>query len=177
MKRNSRFWIRLSLLGIMVALIGFTLYQVLEDGTSKKPQIGDTAPNFELTTIEGKQVTLNQLRGKAVVLNFWGSWCEPCKTEMPALTQIYEQYADKGLVVIGINIAETDVAVAQFVKQYGLNFSIWMDRDRDVVELYKIGPIPSTYFIDPQGKITYVREGPLVIDELERFVYPILPRK
>lgn len=175
MKRMTRYWVRLALLLAMIGLIGFTLYQATYDKQSKKPRVGELAPDFQLTTLDGKDVRLHQLRGKAVVLNFWGSWCEPCRTEMPALTDIYTQYKQKGLVVIGINIAETDVAASQFVEQYGLNFPIWMDRDRDVVDLYKIGPIPSTYFIDPKGKIVHIKEGPLNINELRIRVLPILP--
>lgn len=161
----------------MVALIVIALYQVIDEGKSQKPQVSEQAPNFELTTLDGKQVSLSKLRGKAVLLNFWGSWCEPCKTEMPALTKMYEKYQSQGLEVVGINIAETDVAVGQFIKQYSLNFPVWMDRDRDVVDLYKIGPIPSTYFIDPAGKIIYVKEGPLELSELEAKVTPMLPGK
>lgn len=177
MKQRPRFWIRLILLGIMTGLIGFMLYQVMEDSKTKKPQAGDLAPNFQLMTLANQEMSLQQFRGKAVVLNFWGSWCEPCRTEMPALTKLYEKYQEKGLVVLGVNIAETDVTAAQFVKQYQLNFPIWMDRDREIVDLYKIGPIPSTYFIDPNGKIAYVQEGPLNLQQLELRVLPILPKQ
>lgn len=176
-QRRSRFWVRLILLCIMTGLIVFMLYQVMEDHKMKKPQIGEQAPNFQLTTLENQEMSLQQFGGKAVVLNFWASWCEPCRTEMPALTQLYEKYQQKGLVVLGVNIAETDVTASQFVKQYQLNFPIWMDRDREIVDLYKIGPIPSTYFIDPNGNITHIQEGPLNLQQLELYVLPILPQK
>ena len=176
MNKSRRYWIRFSLLLLMVGLIGFALYQVIKAGESDKPEVGEWAPNFQLPTLTGKPMSLQQLKGKAVVLNFWGSWCEPCRTEMPALTEIYRRYRAKGIVVIGINIAETDVTATQFVKQYKLDFPIWMDRDREVVDLYRIGPIPSTYFIDPTGKIAYVKEGPLALNELEKIILSIMPK-
>lgn len=176
MKKKRRYWVRFFLLLVMIGLIGFALYYVMGEGQPKKPKVGDIAPNFQLSTLDGQQMSLQQLKGKAVILNFWGSWCEPCRTEMPALTEVYQQYRKADLMVIGINIAETDVTVMQFVKQYKLNFPIWMDRDREVVERYRIGPIPSTYFIDPNGRISYIREGPLQLNELKKILLPILPQ-
>lgn len=176
MNKKRRFWVRSILLLIMIGLIAFPLYQLIKDDQPQKPAIGDMAPDFQLTSLDGEQMSLKRLKGKAVVLNFWGSWCEPCRTEMPALTEIYQQYQSSGLEVIGINIAETDVTASQFVRQYQLNFPIWMDRNRDVVDLYGIGPIPSTYFIDPSGKIVYIREGPLQVNELKNLILPILPK-
>lgn len=176
MKKSKRYWMRLILLLIMIGLIGFALYQVIETGKPNRPQVGDLAPDFQLTTLAGEQVSLKQLRGKAVVLNFWGSWCEPCRTEMPALNEIHRRYQTEGITVIGINIAETDVAAMQFVKQYQLAFPIWMDRDREVVNLYQIGSIPSTYFIDPEGRIAYVKEGPLLLSELEKIILSLKPQ-
>lgn len=176
MNKKRRYWLRLILLTVMVGLIGFALYRVMEEGRSEKPQVGDLAPNFQLSSLDGKPVSLEQLKGKVVILNFWGSWCEPCRTEMPALTEIYRQYQQAGIEVVGINIAETDVTAMQFVKQYKLNFPIWMDRNREVVDLYEIGPIPSTYFIDPTGKIVAVKEGPLQLNELQNIVLSMLPK-
>lgn len=176
MKKKRRYWIRLSLLLLMIGLIGFAFYQQFHEGESQKPKVGDLAPNFQLSTLDGQPTSLQQLKGKAVILNFWASWCEPCRTEMPALTEIYRLYEKEGLMVIGVNIAENDVSVMQFVKQYRLQFPIWMDRNREVVELYKIGPLPSTYFIDPDGKIAYIHEGPLQLNELRNIVLQLLPR-
>lgn len=175
MNKNQRYWLRLVLLVVMIGLIGFALYRVIDEGQPDQPQVGEYAPDFQLPTLKGEPKSLKQLKGKGVVLNFWGSWCEPCRTEMPALNEIYRRYQAQGIEVIGINIAETDVTAMQFVKQYQLDFPIWMDRDREVVELYQIGPIPSTYLIAPDGKIAYIKEGPLALSELERLVSAILP--
>ncbi|SHE62490.1 Peroxiredoxin [Seinonella peptonophila] len=177
MSKQTRRWVRLILLIIMLALVGFTLYQAIVQKDQGKPELGQQAPDFALTSLDGKQVKLSDLHGKAVMINFWGSWCEPCRTEMPAIQSMYEKYRKLGFVVIGINIAETDVAAAQFVKQYQLNFPIWMDRNREVVRLYRIGPIPSSIFIDRSGKIIDSKDGPLVPSELEKQIRPLVFEK
>lgn len=176
MKKTARFWMRTTLLIIMLGLLIFTLYQAVSQKTGSKPEVGDEAPNFTLTDISGKEVSLNELKGKAVMLNFWGTWCEPCRTEMPALQKAFDKYQKQGFVVIGINIAETDIAAADFARRYGLKFPIWMDRDREVVQLYHIGPIPSTLFINPEGVITYFKDGALSLNQLETQILPILPK-
>jgi peroxiredoxin len=141
-----------------------------------KPDAGDQAPDFRLQTLDGKEMSLSELKGKVVLLNFWGSWCEPCRNEMPTLEKAYQTYKGQGFIVVAVNIAETDVTTSAFVKQYGLTFPILMDRDRAVVDLYKIGPIPTSFFIDPQGKIVKRVEAPLVSGQLDLWIQSILPR-
>lgn len=120
---------------VMVVLIGYALYQAVTQDSKSGLQEGEPAPNFTLTTLDGKTVQLSDYRGKAVLLNFWGTWCEPCRTEMPALQNAYDQYKDQGFEVLAVNIAETDVAVSSFVEQYQLNFPVLLDRNREVTEL------------------------------------------
>ncbi|SEN08001.1 Peroxiredoxin [Lihuaxuella thermophila] len=174
MNKQVRYWMRRIIFLVLIAMIGFALFQLVGEG--KNPEVGDEAPDFKLTTLDGKEMKLSQLRGKAVMLNFWASWCEPCRTEMPAMQKVYEKYKDQGFVIVAVNIAETDVAASQFAKQYGLTFPIWMDRDREAVRLYQIRPIPTSFFIDPEGMIRRKVEGPLDVSRLELYVNPILPR-
>ncbi|TGU42384.1 redoxin domain-containing protein, partial [Mesorhizobium sp. M00.F.Ca.ET.186.01.1.1] len=84
-------------------------------------KVGGDAPNFSLEQLNGPELALDDLKGKGVVLNFWGTWCEPCKKEMPALQEQYNKFKDKGLVVVGVNIGEAPVAVEPFVKQFGVD--------------------------------------------------------
>ena len=91
---------------VMLVLIGFALYQT---GESEAVEVGRTAPDFELTTLDGKTVRLSDFRGKGVLINFWASWCKPCRDEMPAIQRVYERHRDKGLEVLAVNIAETEV--------------------------------------------------------------------
>jgi len=175
--QQVRFWVRRFLFLLMVGLIAWALYQSLNDEQSARPEVGDQAPDFTLTTLDGKERSLKDLRGKAVMINFWATWCEPCRKEMPAMQKVYEKYKDKGFEIVAINIAETDVAAASFARQYGLTFPIWMDREREVTQLYKIGPIPSSFFVDPDGNITQRYEVPFDIHRLEATIQPILPKK
>ncbi len=174
MNRSARYWVRRILFLVMVVLIGYALYHtVIQDGKSQMAA-GEKAPNFELSTLDGKTVQLSDYKGKAILLNFWGTWCEPCRTEMPALQKAYEKYHKDSFVVLSVNIAETDVAVSSFANQYGLDFPILMDRNRDITRLYQVGSIPSTFFIDKDGKISKKVEGSLHLNQLHEYILPML---
>ncbi|RAL25991.1 thiol-disulfide oxidoreductase ResA [Thermoflavimicrobium daqui] len=176
MKKETRLWIRRVIFLVLLAALGYSLYLVINPSTAQKPQVGQVAPDFQLKTLDGKEIKLSQLRGKAVMLNFWGTWCEPCRSEMPAMQSMYSKYKNKGFEILAINIAETDIAVSNFKEQYQLGFPILMDKSRDVVRLYKIKPLPSSVFIDPQGKVKNFIEGPLDTSQLELYINQILPR-
>lgn len=175
MNKNNRTYIRVAILGVLLAALVFAVYSsFVKDPHAVK--VGKEAPNFSLEQLNGPPIALSDLRGKGVVLNFWGSWCEPCKKEMPDLQQQYEAYKDKGLIVIGINIGESPVAVEPFVKQFGLTFPILLDRQSQITKLYRIGPIPSTYFIDADGKVKEIFIGPLNENSISEKVANILPK-
>lgn len=174
MNRNTRYWVRRILFLVMLGLIGYALYHTVIQDERNQLAVGEKAPNFELSTLDGKTIKLSDYQGKVILLNFWGTWCEPCRTEMPALQKAYEKYHKDGFVVLSVNIAETDVAVSSFANQYGLAFPVLMDRNRDVTRLYNVGPIPSTFFIDRDGKISKKVEGPLHLNQLREYILPIL---
>ncbi|GAA5344695.1 thiol-disulfide oxidoreductase ResA [Planifilum fimeticola] len=157
----------------MLALIGFALYQT---GESEAVEIGQTAPDFELTTLDGKTVRLSEFRGKGVLINFWASWCKPCRDEMPAIQRVYERHRDKGLEVLGVNIAETGVTVDGFVRHLDLTFPILLDQNREVTQLYGIGPIPSSIFVSPEGKVVRKVSGQMQEGQIESMVLEILPK-
>ncbi|PRX41645.1 peroxiredoxin [Planifilum fimeticola] len=157
----------------MLALIGFALYQT---GESEAVEIGQTAPDFELTTLDGKTVRLSEVRGKGVLINFWASWCKPCRDEMPAIQRVYERHRDKGLEVLGVNIAETGVTVDGFVRHLDLTFPILLDQNREVTQLYGIGPIPSSIFVSPEGKVVRKVSGQMQEGQIESMVLEILPK-
>ena len=123
------------------------------------PRAGFLAPDFELPTLDGGAIRLSDLRGQRVVLNFWATWCPPCKAEMPALVREYERYKSQGLVVLAINQAEEPQKVMAFQAQYGLTFPILMDYRMDVADLYRIRSLPTTFFIAPDGVIVDKVEG------------------
>lgn len=130
-------------------------------GRIPSPREGFLAPDFTLETLDGGQVTLSDLRGQAVVVNLWASWCPPCRAEMPALQRVYEAYRDRGLVVLAVNVTYQDslADATAFVRQYGLTFPVALDRRGLVANRYLLRALPSTYFVDREGVIRKVIVG------------------
>lgn len=159
MSGRLRLFVRSGILALLLLALAFAVYSSVFK--EKGPEVGKAAPNFSLKQFDDDTFKkLSDYRGKAVVLNFWGSWCVPCKTEMPALERQYQRFKDKGLVIVGINIGESPIVVEPFVQSVGVTFPIWLDSERIVTQLYRISPIPHTFFIDKDGIIrdTYIGE-------------------
>ncbi|MFE3574330.1 peroxiredoxin family protein [Lysinibacillus sp. NPDC059133] len=141
---------------------------------------GDTPPDFTLTSLDGKNVTLSELRGKKVVLNFWATWCPPCKAEMPHMQNYYEQNAKKDNVeIIAVNLtkAERDVtedakidSVMTFKESFNLTFPILLDQKNSAGLAYQVITIPTTYFIDSNGYIRRAITGPMNTEMLKSYV-------
>lgn len=127
--------------------------------------IGKTAPDFELKDLSGKSVRLSDFRGKSVILNFWASWCPPCREEMPEFQRIYNENKDK-LAVIGVNLQESKENSEAFVKKLGITFPILLDPNAEVKDIYNVFTQPVTYFIDANGKIADKKFGPLTSEEI-----------
>jgi len=115
--------------------------------------VGCVAPDFELNTVEGETYRLSDLRGRAVVLNFFATWCTYCRAEMPVLQAAYETHRDRGLLVLAVNLDESDLAITRFREQLGLTFPILVDRGGNVSQLYQIVPLPTSFFLDREGVI------------------------
>jgi len=133
------------------------------------------APEFTLENLDGTPVKLSDFKGKVVLLNFWGTWCEPCKEETPALEAAYQKLKDEGFVIIGVDLFNTERSrnygvqeVRQFANQYGVTYPIVLDEDGGVGQAYAIHPIPTSYFIDQQGKVRYLKVGQLNTSDVER---------
>lgn len=174
MNRRTRFWVRRLLMLAMLVLIGFALFQTGGTDEGEAVEAGQTAPDFELTTLDGKSIRLSELRGKGVLINFWASWCKPCRDEMPAIQQVYDRYKDKGLEVLAVNIAETEVTVDGFVRHLDLAFPILLDSNREVTRLYGIGSIPSSIFVSPDGKVVRKVSGQMSEGQIESMVLETL---
>ncbi len=126
---------------------------------SAAPRPGFVAPDFTLETLDGEAITLSDLRGKGVVINFWAGWCLPCRTEMPALERTWNALGDDGLVILAVNLQESPNRVGAFVEQFGLTFPILLDRDGSVFEQYQVQLYPTTFFINREGVIQDVIFG------------------
>ena len=137
------------------------------------PATGMPAADFTLTDLDGRQQSLNQYRGKVVLLNFWATWCKPCTTEMPAMQTTYDRLHDKGFVVLAVNELEDDDKVREHIRTYKHTFPVLMDRENRVANLYGVYGLPVSVFIDEAGIVqAYVKGGLLteqkILDEVTR---------
>jgi len=120
---------------------------------------GDAPPAIDMPDQAGNKVDLNELKGKVVVIDFWASWCGPCRQEMPVLEELHKKYAKQGLVLIGINIDTNSKKMNNFLKGTPASFRIVHDRKLTVAARYEPGTMQSSYFVGRDGKIRYVHEG------------------
>jgi peroxiredoxin len=137
------------------------------------PVVGATAPSFALATLDGQRVDLRALRGTPLVLNFWATWCEPCRTEMPLLQSHYEAGRSAGLRILAINFDEPEPQVRSFVDELGLTFDILLDPGAYVQDLYRVRGYPTTFFVDARGVIRGHKVGAMEASELEAFLADI----
>ena len=142
------------------------------------PRPGNPAPDFQLLDLEGQNVSLSNLRGKPVLINFWASWCPPCRAEMPFIQQIFEdeEWSDKGLVILAINIGESPDTVKRFMASYGLSFPALLDTSQDVALKYSVSAIPTTLLIDKDGIIKTIKVGAFSSKaDIEKSLSKIIP--
>lgn len=131
---------------------------------------GNLAPDFELTTLDGRKVKLSDYRGKKVILNFWATWCPPCRAEIPDMDKFYSSYKDKDIVILGVNLtkAEQDqTSVKSFIKEYRVTYPIPLDKESLAAEMYQVSAIPTSYIIDPQGTIIQKIVGPMDFETMK----------
>ena len=120
---------------------------------------GDAPPVIDMLDQAGKKVDLNELKGQVMLVDFWASWCGPCKQEMPVLEELHKKYSGQGLVIVGINIDSNPKKMANFLAGTPVSFRIVHDRKLAVAAKYEPNTMPSSYFIGRDGTIRYVHEG------------------
>jgi thiol-disulfide isomerase/thioredoxin len=121
--------------------------------------IGEPAPDLRLPMVGGAETDLGAFRGQVVVLNFWATWCEPCKAEMPVFERAQQQYRDKGLTVLGVNFQERDDQISAFLQEVGVTFPSLADRTGEATRNWRATALPTTFLVDRQGIIRDVRVG------------------
>ena len=120
---------------------------------------GAPAPGFELKSSSGKPVSLSSLKGQIVLVNFWASWCGPCRKEMPILEQLNHQYHNKGVTLVGVNVEPDSGAANDWLKATPVSFPILFDVDSKVSKLYQVEGMPNTVILDRKGNVRYIHRG------------------
>ncbi|RME43798.1 MAG: TlpA family protein disulfide reductase [Chloroflexi bacterium] len=153
-------WMFAMVMLLMLGVVWVFLSRVpaTPDPTTAAPQVGFLAPDFTATTLTGETVTLSQLRGRPVVLNFWATWCPPCRAELPHFQAAHQAYGDQ-VAILAVDEREDPQQVAGFAQRLGLTFPIPLDTDGRVGVLYRVRAFPTTYFIDADGVIRRVIRG------------------
>ncbi len=145
--------------------------------TLAAPHANFAAPPFTLASTRGDKMDLGALKGQVIVVNFWATWCPPCRAEMPALDQVYRTKQEAGLRVLAVNQQEAAASVQSFGQQLGLSFPLLLDPDGSVNVRYQVRALPSTFIIDRRGIIRQVVVGPLTREGLEAQVNALLAEK
>jgi len=176
MLSSWKLWIVWSSIFALIGLLGFGF--TMDPKKIPSPLIGKSAPNFKIKLLNGeRKISLNNFKGKAILLNFWASWCQECKIEAKILETFHKKYdLGKGKIkIIGIGIQDTPSKAKDFINHFGKTYFVGLDDDKGNIALeYGIYGVPETFFIDPQGKIFYKHIGIVSMELLEKNFQPFL---
>ncbi|TFB14104.1 thiol-disulfide oxidoreductase ResA [Filobacillus milosensis] len=175
--KNKRLVFRTVILSILVVATILALYI---NAQNKNPilEAGDVAPNFMLERLDSNEsIQIDQLKGKGVMVNFWATYCEPCKEEMPYMEKLYKVYKDKGIEIVAVSVDKNKMVIENFYNRYNLSFPLVHDKKGTVMELYQVVPLPTSYFINPDGTIERVVKGAITLNRLESYFKEILPKE
>ncbi|MEM7129740.1 MAG: TlpA disulfide reductase family protein [Chloroflexota bacterium] len=189
---RSRIWLPLAVFAIMLLFVAACVSQPngattgesqsaanveSEPGLPPAPKAGHPAPNFTLVTLDGESLSLAELQGKPVILNFWATWCGPCRLEMPHLEQAYQENLDDNVVILGVNLTQREnnsEDIPIFVDEFALTFPIVLDEEGDVAKLYEIRGQPASVFINRDGVVNSVFNGPVTKTFIEERIAELL---
>lgn len=166
--REALFW------GMIVAVVGVVLSLAWRQPVNRSAEPASPfaemsvvrykgtaeAPDFSLPSLDGDPVTLSALRGQVVFLNFWATWCPPCREEMPSIERLHRELRIEGLAVLALDVGESPAVVARFVESFRLSFPVLLDADSEVSRRYGISGLPTTVLVDRSGRVVGGAVGP-----------------
>ena len=161
-------------LKVIIVLLAGAVF-VVDGALSRAAGSRKAAPDWQLTDVDGKSVKLSDFKGKVIILNFWATWCPPCRAEIPEFVALQRKYADKGFTVIGVSLDEQGPSVVKpFMARLGINYPVVMGDQKTVGAYGDIAAIPTTFVIDRQGNIVNVYQGFTDQDTFESVIGPLL---
>jgi len=139
-------------------------------GAVPPPKVGARAYNFALNDLEGNPVALSDFRGKKVMVNFWASWCGPCRSEIPAMVELYDEQHGQGFEIVAINVGEDPARAMDFTERFGMRFPVLLDPAGKVAMAYRVQGLPTSVFVDDQGIIRAGSVGALTKSAMRRYL-------
>jgi cytochrome c biogenesis protein CcmG, thiol:disulfide interchange protein DsbE len=161
-KRGYGRHLAVGLLVALLALLGWGL-QARAGG----PVEEGVAPDFSLTTFEGETITLSELRGQVVIINFWASWCPPCREEAAYLEATWRKYKDKGVIFIGVDYVDAEPNALAYIDEFDITYPNGPDLGQKIAKAYRIKGVPETFYVDKTGQLRGVHIGPLYAPTLD----------
>lgn len=167
-RRYGRWLVAGLLLGLLL-LLGWGL-RLRASG----PVESGVAPDFSLTTFDGETITLSKLRGQVVIINFWASWCPPCRDEAAYLEATWRKYRDRGVILIGVDYVDTESNARAYLEEFDITYPNGPDVGQEIALAYRIKGVPETFYVDKEGQLRGVKIGPLFPPELDDVIETLL---
>ena len=158
---------------VLVLLVGAC--SGLGEAVPQGVEEGSQARDFSLHNLAGEKVSLSDYKGKVVLINFWATWCPPCRAEIPDLEAAYREHQDDDFVVLGVSIEDPPETVQAFVAEYGVTYPVLLDSEGEMVRVYRAAGLPTSVFVDPQGVIRIRHVGYLSEAQLKQYLQSLLP--
>ncbi|UHA76217.1 redoxin domain-containing protein [Paenibacillus sp. 481] len=174
-KRNKI--VQIIILSVILVVGGYAIGTALLKPSNTAPVVGSTIPDIALQMADGEVKSFNDFEGKALVLNFWGTWCEPCEREMPALQQAWEKWKPEGVEVIGINIGEDKLVVQNYMKKVNVHFPMMLDLKFKARDAFNARGLPATFFVKPDRTVQAIHVGELTTEMLDNYIQQIVNAK
>jgi cytochrome c biogenesis protein CcmG, thiol:disulfide interchange protein DsbE len=156
-RRRSRLLRVVIVLAPAVLFVGLLWFALMRAGS--QATVGETAPGFELPTLSGDTLSSDDLKGHPVVVNFWASWCLPCREEAPLLERTWRQYRDEGVIFLGVNIKDAESDAKAFVEEFDITYPIVRDLDQELTRAFGVRGLPETFFVDHEWRFVGTESG------------------
>lgn len=173
-RRSMLIW-QIGIVVVGLLFVAFLATRLWQTKTSDQRASGE-APNFTFTTFDGNTISLADLKGKGVIVNFWASWCNPCREEAKLLEETWQREKDNGIVFIGLDYLDQEPAAKAYLTEFAISYPSGPDLRSQAARRYGIQGVPETFFINPEGTITQLVIGPIVSDaQMEQYLAEIRP--